>query len=126
MNLPKGQIPISDRLQNALADIQIPEDQTHAKAFHNRLLTWFAAFDTSLDSEHEIGARLVNFGQTYTFRVTDLGYWNPSLIVFHGFNDQGERIQLIQHVSQISILLVPLKKPGDRPRIGFAAGTETE
>jgi uncharacterized protein DUF6173 len=66
--------------------------------------------------------RLVSFGQTLTFHLSDISYWNPQLIRFDGFDPQGQPVQLIQHVSQISVLLTKMPKLGDTPkRVGFRA-----
>lgn len=80
-------------------------------------------FENSLDQEHEIALKLSSFGQTILLNVTDLGYSNPSLIHFYGYLDNGSRVELIQHVSQINFLLVAVPKPNpnDPPRrIGFS------
>ncbi|WP_407161514.1 DUF6173 family protein [Aeromonas caviae] len=56
----------------------IPKDQNLADEFHRRLIEWINDFHRSLDEEHEVGARLVSFGQTVTFHIDDIGYWNPA------------------------------------------------
>jgi len=103
-------------------------ESNYASAFYERLVKWINDFDGSLDDKHEVGVRLVSFGQTVTFHLQALGYWNPSLITFMGTMGSGEPVQLIQHVSQISILLMKserkdLGKP-KRP-IGFHSGDPT-
>jgi hypothetical protein len=73
--------------------------------------------------------RLVSFGQTITFSVTDIGYNNPSLIVFQGVTEDGKRLELIQHVTQISFLLMAVKRKNpDEPKrkIGFSGSEEPE
>jgi hypothetical protein len=105
----------------------IPKDQNLADEFHRRLIGWINDFHRSLDEGYEVGARLVSFGQTVTFHIDDIGYRNPSLISFHGKNENGEAVELIQHVSQISILLVALKRENiNQPKrpIGFASWEE--
>jgi hypothetical protein len=112
-----------------LRSIQPPKDQNLADEFYRRLINWINDFHKSLDDEHEVGARLVNFGQTVTFHVEDIGYWNPSLIKFYGKNENGEKIELIQHVSQISILLIAMKRENiQQPKrpIGFGSWEEFE
>jgi len=106
-----------------------PKDQNLADEFYRRLINWINDFHKSLDEEHEVGARLVNFGQAITFHVEDIGYWNPSLISFQGRNELGEPVELIQHVTQISILLVAMKRENiEQPKrpIGFASWDEYE
>lgn len=85
-------------------------EANHASEFHRRLIEWIASFDQSLDQEHEVGIRLVSFGQAIVFRLEDLGYWNPSLISFKGQTEDGQPVELIQHVTQISVLLMRLPR----------------
>ena len=100
-------------------------DHNSAKEFHRRLVEWINDFDADLDEAHEVGVRLVTFGQSITIRLHDLSYWNPSLMKFIGTReDTGDPVELIQHVTQISILLTALKRldtSTPKPRMGFAA-----
>lgn len=75
-----------------------------------KLIRMINEFDSKLDQEHQVGMRLVSFGSGLTFHVTHLGYSNPSLISFHGMLDNGSYVELIQHVSQISFLLMAVKR----------------
>ncbi len=94
--------------------ITTPENQNLASEFYKRLVKKINHFNESLDDEYEVGVRLVNFGQAVTFHLQDMDYLNPSLISFVGDTNPGtetnERVELIQHVSQISILLMKLKR----------------
>lgn len=91
-----------------------------ARWMFERLATYIKQFESTLDDEHEIGARLVSFGHNLTFHIEDMGYYGPDMIVFYGRNDNGEPVQLIQHTSQLSVLLVAVRKQAERPRrIGF-------
>jgi len=63
---------------------------------------------------------LVSFGQTISFHVQNIGYYGPDIITFYGTNENGEKLQLIQNLSQLSFLLIAVKKLQDKPkRIGF-------
>ncbi len=98
-------------------------DANLASEFYSRLVDWISRFDESLDPESEVGVRLVSFGQTVTFHLEDMGYRNPSLISFKGLTEEGDPVELIQHVAQISVLLVKMKRRDpSRPKqpIGFA------
>lgn len=108
-----------------------PEDLNPnlASAFHKRIISMINDFEDELDEEHEVGARLVNFGQTIQFHIEDIGYYNPSLIAFYGTLENGTSVQLIQHVNQISFLLVALPKLiKDEParRLGFTVDSDIE
>lgn len=83
-------------------------------------------FEDNLDDNHEVAVKLASFGQSITLGVTDIGYSNPSTLVFYGYvGDQPAT--LIQHVSQLNFLLLAVKKADpEKParRIGFAQPTE--
>lgn len=79
-------------------------------------------FEDALDSDHEVAVRLASFGQSITMAVTDIGYSNPSTLVFYGLVS-GQPATLIQHMSQLNFLLLAVKKENsEKPprRIGFA------
>jgi hypothetical protein len=102
--------------------LMVTAEANYASEFHKRLTEWIQRFDAELDQAHEVGVRLVNFGQAIVFHLTDIGYWNPSLMSFRGTAEDGNPVELIQHVSQISILLIKLsrKDPSKpKPKIGF-------
>ncbi len=114
-----------------MPEIQIPEikNPNHASEFYERLVKMINQFDDDLDQEHEVGMRLVSFGQAVTFHVTDLGYYNPSLIRFYGTLEDGSPVELIQHVSQISFLLMAVKRldpSKPKPKIGFTNEDDEE
>jgi hypothetical protein len=97
-----------------------------ASGFHERLIKWINEFEAELDDQTEVGVRLVSFGQTITFHLSDISFWAPQLIRFDGLDAVGQPVQLIQHVSQISILLMKVPKLGEEARrIGFHAEAET-
>jgi len=88
-----------------------------ASEFYHRLVKWINDFEKSLDQEHEVGVRLVSFGREVVFHLTGITYWNPSLIRFDGMLDNGSPVELIQHVTQISILLTKVNRT--TRKIGF-------
>lgn len=94
----------------------------YASIFYEHLVEEIRDFDKSLDAEHEVGVKLVTYGNSYQFYLTNLGYHNPYLIFFYGELSDGSPIQLIQHVSQINFVLIKLKKINpEKPKrtIGF-------
>ncbi len=118
-----------ESIRAAMASVQPPKIEipklpvstiNPAEWTYERLGEYIQNFEKDLDEEHEIGARLVSFGQTVTFHIESVGYYGPDIITFYGINERGERIQLIQNISQLSVLLIAVKKLEDKPkRIGF-------
>ncbi|MGO9611951.1 MAG: DUF6173 family protein [Dissulfurispiraceae bacterium] len=120
--LPKIEIPLTESPQ-----LVINAEQGMASAFYERLAKWINNFDSSLDEEHEVGVRLVSFGQTILFHLKGMGYWNPFLISFSGTTDDGDPVELIQHVNQISILLMKLpRKDPEKPKRPIGFNTEID
>lgn len=98
-----------------------------ARWTYKRLGEYIKDFEEKLDQEHEIGARLVSFGHSVVFHIENVGYYGPDIISFDGVNDKNERVQLIQHVSQLSVLLVAVQKLDEKPRrIGFIWNDDTD
>lgn len=102
-------------------------EANQASEFGKRLSKWIDEFDLTLDAENEVGVRLVSFGQTVVFHLEGIRSWNPSLILFVGRTEEGHPVELIQHVTQISILLMvlPRKNPKEPKKpIGFKSEGE--
>lgn len=80
------------------------------------------SFMASLNSEQEVGIQLVSFGATHQIAVECISAVGPNLLVFKGM-EGNLPMTLVQHVSQLSFLLVPLpvSQPDAAPRrkIGF-------
>ena len=77
-------------------------------------------FERALDDQHEIAVRLASFGSELIFHAEQIGFSAPNVITFYGKTEKGEKIQLIQHVSQLNFLLKAVKKLAATPnRIGF-------
>lgn len=120
-----------------MSDIPVPQQPAGLKAmmaiaegglaseFCKRLTEYCQEFDAELDAEHEVGAKLVSYGESVMLYVESIGYYDPSLIHFDGvLADEKTPVRLVQHVSQISFLLMALpKKDPDKPKqpFGFAA-----
>jgi len=85
-----------------------------------RIAKQIAEFESQLDDNEDVGARLVTSSNNLTFHILNLEYREPDLIIFHGTNEHNKPLQLLQHVTQINILLTALPKELEKPRrIGF-------
>lgn len=94
-----------------------------AKNIFNELVERIQRFESELDQEYEVGMQLVSFGQSTQFSVSSLGYTDPSIIWFTGTLSDGSYVELVQHVSQISFLMVALQREHpEKPKtqIGFS------
>ena len=96
-------------------------DINPAKWMYERLVKRIIAFEKELSPIEEIGARLVATpGPDSVLQVEDVSYWGPNMIMFIGTNEHGRKVELIQHYTQLSLLLTALPTQRDEPRrIGY-------
>lgn len=87
---------------------------------YNVLIEQIRDFEAGLDDEHEVGGRLVSFGNTTTFHIEEIGYHGPFMVMFYGRDVDGQQVTLVQHFTQLNVLLIAMKKQQEKPRrIGF-------
>jgi len=68
-------------------------------------------------------------GDAGVIRIEGMGYFDPDIITFYGQDQMGMRTQLVQHVSQLNVMLraLPKKTPAEAPtRIGFRLAQDLE
>ena len=110
------------------ADVLRP-DGNLASECERRLRQLIHDYDASLDNAFEVGASLVSFGEKTVFHLRDIDSWNPSLIILSGVTSDGRPVTLIQHVSQISVLLTRLPRAdptAPKQLFGFSAELPSE
>ena len=104
-----------------LKDLDL-SDPNNADHFYKKLKIIIEDFENKLDKNHEVCIKLVKFDNGVQFRVRGIGYYNPSLILFNGETENGETIQLVQHVNQINLLLMKIERSDPKQpkqKIGF-------
>lgn len=95
---------------------------------YKRLVESINSFEEKLPDDMQAGGRLVCFGESFTFAIEDIGYWNPHLIIFYGRLPNGEPVELYQHLSQVSVLVTAVKRSDPsvpRRKIGFCSEDES-
>lgn len=99
-----------------------------ARWAYERLILYIQNFEKTLDNEHEVAMGFAG-GDTGVIRIEGMGYFDPDLITFYGTDGAGTKTQLVQHVSQLSVMLRALPKEVDQPepnRIGFRLASDLE
>lgn len=94
----------------------------NADWMHERLIKIIVDFELNLPDHMQAGGRLVSFQDT-TFGIENIRHLNPDIIIFEGTLPDQTRVELIQHTSQLNLLLVavPLSdSSAPRRKIGFA------
>lgn len=91
-----------------------------ASWMHQRLVHQILEFEKNLGPDHEVGGRFVEGPNAEVLHINNVASWAPDMIVFMGQYADGRKFELLQHYSQVSVLLVAVPKMKDEPRrIGF-------
>lgn len=86
-----------------------------------RLVHGIRSFEAQLDAGHEAAMGFAG-GEAGVVRIEGIGFMDPDILSFYGRDEDGLKTQLIQHVSQLSVVLRAVPKPqSEAParRIGF-------
>ena len=93
---------------------------------YEKLKEQIQEFEAKLDSSQEIAICLTSLGASIKLAVHDISFQNPDMLYFYGKVD-GNEAQLIQHISQLNLLLIAVPRPDltvPRRRIGFISASE--
>ena len=104
------------------------ETKSPAQWAYERLILYIQNFEDQLDGSHEVAMGFAG-GDAGVLRIEGLGYFDPDIVTFYGRDETGARNQLVQHVSQLNVMLRAVPKPTeDAPanRIGFRLAEDLE
>lgn len=114
-------------LPSALAQ-QRAEPKSGAQWAYERLIMYINNFEEGLDSDEEVAMGFAG-DSTGVLRIEGMGYFDPDIVTFYGSDTGGAKMQLVQHVSQLSVMLraLPKQRKTEAPRrIGFALVRDLE
>lgn len=93
-----------------------------AEWVYRRLVNLINSFEINLPEDMQAGGQFVNFSQKI-FRIENIGFWEPDLIIFDGNFDDDSHAQLVQNKNQLNLLIVAVRRTDDtskpRRKIGF-------
>ena len=100
------------------------EEKSPAQWAYERIILYIRNFESQLDGKHEVAMGFAG-GEAGVLRIEGLGYFDPDMITFYGRDDDGAKTQLVQHISQLSVMLRAVPKAAEKPanRIGFRLDT---
>ncbi len=106
----------------------VKRDYTMADWKYEKIVEQIHEFQSDLTDDVDVCVALTSFGKSMIMQVTDISYQNPDMLYFYGYID-GNKTQLIQHISQLNFALMTVKKekPKQEPKrikIGFAISEE--
>jgi len=96
-------------------------EKSPAEWAYERLILYIQNFEARLDADHEVAMGFTDTGAG-VLRIEGIGYFDPDIVTFYGADQTGARTQLVQHVTQLNVMLRAVRKPteGVEPRrIGF-------
>ncbi len=119
----------SDPDQKNARDQKVPKSVTDtpvtkkspAQWAYERVVLYIKSFEEQLGNEHEVAMAFTG-GDAGVLKIEGMGYFDPDIVTFYGNDPAGGRTQLIQHVSQLNVMLRALPKEADDAapnRIGF-------
>ena len=109
-------------------NFQYSEDKSEARWAYERLILYIQNFEKQLKKDEEVALGFTG-GEAGVVRIEGLGYFDPDILTFYGTTDDGARTQLVQHVSQLNVMLIalPAEEEIEEPdRIGFRLARELE
>lgn len=104
------------------------QQKSPAQWAYERIILYLKNFEEQLDSSHEVAMGFTG-GDVGVLRIEGMGYFDPDIVTFYGTDATGAKTQLIQHVSQLNVMLRALPKPAERAeavRIGFRLAQDLE
>lgn len=103
-------------------------EKSPAEWAYERLIIYIQNFEEQLDNEHEIAMGFAG-GEAGVLRIEGMGFFDPDIVTFYGSDENGAKTQLIQHVTQLSVLLraLPKERDAEAPkRIGFRLAADLD
>ncbi len=98
-----------------------PQKKSPAQWAYERIILYIQNFEKQLDNDQEVGMGFTG-GDAGVIKIEGLGFFDPDLITFYGTDGSGAKTQLVQHVSQLNVMLRASPKEQDQAepnRIGF-------
>lgn len=105
-----------------------PADKSPAEWAYERIVMYIQQFETTLDSEHEVGMGFAG-SDAGSVKIQGMGFFAPDMVTFYGEDGEGSKMQLVQHVNQLNVMLVAEPKSVEQAepnRIGFKLAEDLE
>jgi len=103
-------------------------NKSPAEWAYERLILYIKNFEEQLDNEHEAAMGFTGT-EAGVIRIEGIGFFDPDIVTFYGSDPGGTKTQLIQHVSQLNVMLraLPKQQSDAAPRrIGFRLAADLE
>ena len=105
----------NNQLKNEIA--QTNNAEYMAKVIGQRIVD----FQSTLSEVQDVALQIIQFNNSITLYVAKVSHLGLGLIVFQGSDSANNPCEIVQHISQINVLMAIVSKPADIPhrKIGF-------
>ena len=117
---PDGSLERQSETPRAVAGTP-PARKSPAQWAYERVVLYLKKFEEGLDENQEVAMGFTG-AEAGVLRIEGMGYFDPDIVTFYGTDPAGGRMQLVQHVSQLNVVLRALPKTVETApaqRIGF-------
>jgi len=101
---------------------QPAETKSAARWAYERLILYIKNFEEQLDKNQAVAMGFTG-SDAGVLRIEGMGYFDPDIVTFYGSDQTGGRTQLVQHVSQLNVMLravpITIEEEEEPTRIGF-------
>ena len=103
-----------------MSDFSPPPRPMKTKGIYSHIVSNIVDFEKTLSPDEEIGGRLVSAPGEGVFHINDVDICGPEILVFVGNNQHDKPVRILQHYSQLNLLLTALPKEKENSRrIGY-------
>lgn len=98
-----------------------PEDKSPARWAYERMVQYIRNFEAQLNANEEVAMGFAG-SDAGVVSIEGLGYYDPDILTFYGRDEEGMKTQLVQHLTQLSVILRAVPKVAPEipaRRIGF-------
>ena len=123
--------PVIDlvKKEHLLYNDDVPFVQTsnfaRADLVRQRIVDIITFFEGTLPKDQQAALQVNIGGKTELLNIKQIGYIIPDLLLFHGDTPAGNSCLLVQHTTQVNLLLVSVARKNDlnspRRKIGFVS-----
>lgn len=109
-------------------DPKSQKPKSPAQWAYERIIMYLKNFEEQLDADHEVAMGFTG-GDAGVLRIEGMGFFDPDVVTFYGTDPAGGKTQLIQHVTQLNVMLRALPKAvqsAEPNRIGFRLAADLE
>ena len=133
MNIPgmspevMAQLEANQRDKQRIIDAAKIQQLSTADNIAKHIYDKVVKYQSNLNATNDVALVITQFSQSTTILVQNIGYIGYNLVCFYGRGTDGKPLALIQHTSQLNLLLTAAERPKTetpKRKIGFVGQVE--